>query len=185
MGGLLRLFASAHKTTSTATGPAFEPAAPQLPPELELIPCAPYSGKKILLVDDDAVSMEATSRTLRSSGYAVVGAADYSEAICKVRDGQPDLILLDLSFPPDVAAGGTVSWDGFVIMSWLRQFQNTGSIPILMVTAQSTQGLAARAEKAGALALFHKPVDHDQLLEAISRELNVGSNLDKMAPVAA
>jgi CheY-like chemotaxis protein len=185
MGGLLRLFASARKTTPSATGPAVEPAAPQPPPEVEPISCAPYNGKKILVVDDDPVFMETTSRKLRSGGYAVVAAVDCSEAIGKVRDEQPDLILLDLSFPPNVAAGGAVAWDGFVIMSWLRQFQNTGSIPIIMVSAQSTPGLAARAEKAGALALFHKPVDHEHLLEAISRELNVEANLDKMAPVAA
>ena len=165
MGALLRLFASARKTPPPAgvPGPAAVPVAD---------PIAPSNGKKILIIDDDRVILETTSVKLRTKGYAVVTAEDCSEAIGKVRDERPNLILLDLTFPPNVAAGGAVAWDGFVIMSWLRQFQNTGSIPIMILTVQDTPSVEERALKAGARALFHKPIDHDRLLEAIEKTLD-------------
>jgi CheY-like chemotaxis protein len=173
MGGLLRLFACARKATPTAP----PPVTPTVPD-----PTVSPNGRKILIVDDDPVILETTSVKLRSKGYAVVTALDCSEAIGLVRDEQPDLILLDLTFPPNVAQGGAVAWDGFIIMSWLRQFQNTGSIPIIILTIGDTPGLEDRAMKAGAKALFHKPVDHEQLLGAIQRTLNREPQGASLAP---
>jgi CheY-like chemotaxis protein len=175
MGGLLRLFASARKAPPPA---ALQPT----PPTFAETP-APPKGKKILIVDDDPVILETTSLKLRSEGYAAVTAVDCSDAIGRVRDEQPDLILLDLTFPPNVAQGGAVAWDGFVIMSWLRQFQNTGSIPIIIMTVQDTPNLEERALKAGARALFHKPVDHERLLETIGQVLGVETEVAQ--PVCA
>ena len=160
--GLWRLLASVNTT------PRRQPARPQandLP--------APANGKKVLIVDDDAVILATTSRKLRSKGYTVVTAVDCSEAIGAVRDERPDLILLDLSFPPNVAHFGVVSWDGFDLVSWLRQFQHTSRIPIIILTLLDTPTLEARALKAGARALFRKPVDHERLLETIDRVLGV------------
>ena len=176
MGGLLRLFASARKAPTAAPLPVASPVTS---------PPAPFNGKKVLIIDDDPVILETTSLKLRAQGYAVVTAVDCSEAIGKVRDEQPDLILLDLSFPPNVAAGGAVAWDGFVIMSWLRQFQNTGSIPIMILTIQDTPSVEERALKAGARALFRKPIDHDRLLEAIGEVLNVHDDAGQPARAAA
>src|SRR6185369_8554242 len=78
------------------------------------------TGKKILLVDDDAIILKTTSMKLQSHGYAVVTATDGPSAIQAVRTEKPHLILLDLNFPAD-AGGGAVSWDGLLIVSWLRR----------------------------------------------------------------
>jgi len=145
----------------------------------------PPNGKKVLLADDHPVTLETTSLKLQSRGYPVVTAADCSEAIGLVRDEQPDLILLDLSFPPNVAAGGAVAWDGFIIMSWLRQFQNTGSIPIIILTLEDTPSVKERALKAGARASFQKPIDHDRLLDTISQVLSVEVDAGQLTSVAA
>ncbi len=173
MGGLLRLFASARKTSPSAVP---HPVAAPVDD-----PIVPPNGRKILVVDDDPVILETTSVKLRTKGYAVITAEDCSEAIGKVRDERPDLILLDLTFPPNVAAGGAVAWDGFVIMSWLRQFQDTGSVPIIILTVLDTPGVEERALKAGARALFHKPIDHERLLEAIEKTL--GGKAEVVQPV--
>src|SRR5688572_6603246 len=69
-------------------------------------------GKKILIVDDDAVIIKTTSLKLKAQGYEVSSAMDASEAMTAVRQSRPDLILLDISFPPDVG----IDWDGFKII---------------------------------------------------------------------
>src|SRR5260370_863568 len=76
--------------------------------------------RKILVVDDDPTVLKPLSLKLSSRGYAVTTAVDGSSAIGAVRDEHPDLVVLDLSFPPDIASGGRVTWDGFQIMCWLR-----------------------------------------------------------------
>jgi CheY-like chemotaxis protein len=77
--------------------------------------------KKILVVDDSLLILQMMSMKLTANGYDVVTAEDGGTAVSTVRKEKLDLILLDLSFPPDVAHGGGVAWDGFLIMNWLRR----------------------------------------------------------------
>src|SRR5437899_7248604 len=84
------------------------------------------NGKKVLVVDDDAVILKTTAMKLEAQGYKVVLAKDAPGAIRAARKERPDLILMDVSFPPDVAA---ILWDGFLIMSWLRRLEQTRDIP--------------------------------------------------------
>jgi CheY-like chemotaxis protein len=160
--GLLRLFTPARKGSAPLPKPS-APAVSESP--------AASNGKKILLVDDDPVILETTSSKLRCQGYAVVTGGDSSEAIGLVRDEKPDLILLDITFPPNVAQGGAVAWDGFVLMSWLRQFQETRCIPIFVITGGHADNLEGRSLKAGAKGFFRKPIDHERLLARIKETL--------------
>ncbi|MEI9865127.1 MAG: response regulator [Limisphaerales bacterium] len=70
----------------------------------------PAKAKRILIVDDNEVILKTVSLKLQGAGYKVVTALDGAEAVAAVRREAPDLILLDISFPPDV---GGVEWDGF------------------------------------------------------------------------
>ena len=74
-------------------------------------------AKTILVVDDNEIVIKTISLKLQGAGYRVVSAMDGAEAMAAVRKETPDLILLDISFPPDV---GTVPWDGFRIMEWFQ-----------------------------------------------------------------
>jgi response regulator RpfG family c-di-GMP phosphodiesterase len=60
--------------------------------------------KKILVVDDNIVFLKAMSLKLRTSGYEVITAVDGASAVSSVRKLKPDLILLDLNFPPTAGA---------------------------------------------------------------------------------
>ena len=75
--------------------------------------------KKVLIVDDDAVLIRGLSNVLGGAGYHVLAAEDGAGAVSAVRQEKPDLVVLDIHFPPDVAHGGGVPWDGFLIMNWL------------------------------------------------------------------
>jgi DNA-binding response OmpR family regulator len=127
--------------------------------------------KKILVVDDDAVILTRLAVKLKGSGYDVFTAIDGSQAVSTARKEKPDLILLDITFPPDVAHGGGVAWDGFVIIQWLRRLDEMKNIPIMVITGGDTEKYKDRAMAAGAQAFFHKPVDNDELLTAIHKIL--------------
>jgi CheY-like chemotaxis protein len=127
--------------------------------------------KKILVVDDNLVVLKTLSMKLTANGYEVLTAQEGGEAVSLVRREKPDLMLLDLSFPPDVAFGGGVPWDGFLIMSWLRRIDEARDIPIVVITSSDPAGFKDRALAAGAISFMQKPLDNDALLELIQKTL--------------
>ena len=123
--------------------------------------------KKILVVDDNLVILQTVSMKLTADGYDVVTAEDAAGAVTAMRKEKPDLILLDIGFPPDVAHGGALAWDGFTIMNWLRRLEGTKHIPIVIITGSDPVEYKARALAAGAISFFHKPINNADLLTAI------------------
>src|SRR5215467_10304505 len=103
------------------------------------------SQKKILVVDDDRIVLRTTSSVLAEAGYAVITAEDGASAVEKARREMPDLILLDMIFPPDVAHGGGVPWDGFLIIGWLRRLEEAKNIPIIVMTGSPAEKYKTRA----------------------------------------
>jgi two-component system KDP operon response regulator KdpE len=130
-------------------------------------PIAVGSGKKILVVDDDAVIVKTTSAKLKSQGYQVVTASDASEAMSALRQHKPDLILLDVCFPPDVG----VEWDGLKIMTWMQRMDEAKNIPIIVVSGSEPEKYRERCLATGAAAFFYKPVQYQELLPFIAQFL--------------
>jgi two-component system OmpR family response regulator len=124
---------------------------------------------KILVVDDDQVILKTVRRKLEGVGYRVATALDGSEAIAAVRTENPDLILLDITFPPDVAG---VPWDGFRVMEWLHHMEGPKKIPVIIITGGQEVQNRERALAAGAVAFFNKPIDHDDLIHVIHATLS-------------
>jgi two-component system KDP operon response regulator KdpE len=127
--------------------------------------------EKILVVDDNPVILKTMSMKLTAHGYDVCTAEDGAGAVGAVRRAKPDLILLDLSFPPDVSHGGGVPWDGFLIMEWLRRLEEAKGIPIIVISGGDPVKYKDRALAAGAASFFHKPLNHDELLTVIRKTL--------------
>ena len=124
--------------------------------------------KKILVVDDNAIVIKTITLKLQGAGYQVVTAMDGSEGVALARKENPDLILLDISFPPDV---GGVPWDGFRIMEWFHRLETARKIPIIVITGSEDPKTKDRATSAGAVAFFQKPIEHDDLLKVIRATL--------------
>src|SRR6516225_1851159 len=114
--------------------------------------------KKLLVVEDDAELVELLSYQLKRAGFAVGTAMDGIEALKKARTVAPDLILLDLMLP---------ELDGFAVCEILRRDAVTASIPIVMVTALSTQLARLAGLEAGANAYVTKPFEFKGLLNQI------------------
>ncbi len=87
--------------------------------------------KKILVVDDNEVILKTVSLKLQGCGYQIITALDGTEAVAAARKESPDLILLDINFPPDVDG---VPWDGFRIMDWFHRLDPAKKIPIIIIT---------------------------------------------------
>jgi CheY-like chemotaxis protein len=134
---------------------------------MENQPSGKSPKRKILVVDDNAIVVKTLSFKLKSGGYDVITAVDGSEAVKAARSQKPDLILLDISFPPDVAFGGGVPWDGFLIIDWLRRMDEARNVPIIIISGGDPAKFEQRSKAAGAVGFFQKPIDHDRLLEAI------------------
>jgi CheY-like chemotaxis protein len=98
---------------------------------------------------------------------------DGSQAVSTARLKQPDLILLDINFPPEVAG---VPWDGFRIIQWLKRMEETASVPVFVITGSEAAQYKERALKEGAIGFFEKPVDNENLLQAIQKTLSEPQN---------
>ena len=127
--------------------------------------------KRILVVDDDRIIQRNISVKLKDKGYQVVTALEASQALSALRQNKPDLILLDINFPPDVAHGGGVGWDGIGILEWFQRVDAAKSIPVIIISGTDPAKCEDRVKAIGAVAFFQKPIDHAELHAAIQKHL--------------
>lgn len=164
-GNLLSLFG--RKLTPKADRPvADEVTAPEVEPEV--LPSTFAQGRRILIADDDPVFSRATENRLKAHGFRVSTALDGSSVLQAARSEAPDVILLDLEFPPELPT----SWDGFTIMEWLNQMNWFPNTPIIICTGRQDPDLLQRAKALRAAGVFHKPLDYPSLLGMIEFHLN-------------
>lgn len=116
--------------------------------------------KIILLVDDDQDILLVLRELLEEEGYAVQATNNGAEVEPLLRQGLPDLILLDMLM------AGT---DGREIAKRLKGEATTAAIPLLMISAHPNAEQEARA--AGADGLVAKPFEIDMLLARVARAL--------------
>lgn len=115
-------------------------------------------AETILVVDDEPDVVSFLSRLLTDNGYRVISAGDAIEAMNRVRQDTPDLILLDLQMP---YATGTD------LYRRLRSRSPWREIPVIVVS-----GLAGRhVAVSPAVPVIDKPVDEDRLLREVERAL--------------
>jgi CheY-like chemotaxis protein len=128
-------------------------------------------GKKILVVDDDRIILKTLTIALSCKGYQVLTAIDGPGAVSMVSRERPDLILLDLNFPPDAANVGGALQDGFFIIEWLRRMGEAGDIPIIIISGDKSAKYRRRVQAAKVVGFFPKPIDHAALVAAIRTTL--------------
>lgn len=113
-----------------------------------------FMTKKVLIVEDYEDTREFMKILLESYGYKVIEAADGIEAIDRVKQYHPDLILMDISLPVV---------DGLTATRAIREFdEETKKVPIIAVTAFG-KNYYKKAIEAGCNDLIDKPVDFDSL----------------------
>ncbi|HIE52413.1 MAG TPA: response regulator transcription factor [Armatimonadetes bacterium] len=116
--------------------------------------------KKILAVDDEKHIVRLIQINLERAGYDVVTAYDGLEALKKVEEEQPDLIVLDVMMP---------QLDGFETLKRLKANPATAEIPVIMLTAKSQDADVFRGWQAGVDCYLTKPFNPMELLSFVKR----------------
>ena len=170
-GGLFRGRRHEAPPASTEAASAAIGSSGNIPRITPLVQASPIDGHcpKVLVVDDDPVILKTVGVKLSKAGFEVVTGHDGAEAITTARKEHPDVIVLDINFPPDVA----VTWDGIGVMKWLRRMENGQTPPIIIITGIQQEHLREKALAAGALAFFQKPIDNDGLIALINKTLDL------------
>lgn len=113
------------------------------------------NSKKILVVDDDRMTVELISTYLRREGYTVLSAGEGGAALELARQHHPDLIILDLMLP---------TIDGLDIARLLRADYDT---PIIMLSARSTEDDVLSGLDVGADDYMTKPFSPRELVARV------------------
>ena len=121
---------------------------------------------RILVVDDVAHNVKLLADLLTFHGYEVITATDGDEALERVRDSQPDLVLLDVMMP---------RMNGYDTCRAIRADPATGILPVVMVTALDPAAERIKGIEAGADDFLSKPINRQELLARVKSLLRVQS----------
>ena len=117
-------------------------------------------SKLVLTVDDSAAIREMLAYVLKSAGHRVIEAEDGMEGLQKALANQFDLIITDQSMP---------KMDGITLVKALRALPQYTSVPILLLTTESSDGMKDEGRSAGATGWLVKPFDPNKLIEVVEQ----------------
>ncbi|KQS58478.1 two-component system response regulator [Geodermatophilus sp. Leaf369] len=120
----------------------------------------------ILLVDDEAAITDNLAPFLQRSGFDVVVAADGDQALARVADAAPDLVVLDVLMP---------GRDGRAVLRRVRE--DGGTVPIILLTQVGESGERTMALEEGADDYLNKPFDPHELVARIRAVLRRGASV--------
>jgi chemosensory pili system protein ChpA (sensor histidine kinase/response regulator) len=135
--------------------PAYMKAAPA--------PLVDVRQKPLVMVVDDSITMrKVTTRVLERADFDVVTAKDGLDAVEKLQDNVPDLMLLDIEMP---------RMDGYELATYMRNDSRLRRIPIIMITSRTGEKHRQRALEIGVERYLGKPYQEDDLLRQVQEIL--------------
>ena len=126
--------------------------------------------KKILIVDDAEDTVELLKKRFRSEGYDTAEAYNGEEALQRVPEYIPDLVVLDVMMP---------KIDGYEVCQRLKADEKTKYIPVLMLTAKGEVEHKVRGLNIGADDYMSKPFDYKELSARIRSLLSIRETHEK------
>lgn len=125
---------------------------------------------RILVVDDNKDFCEGAQEILEMEGHLVTIAHDGDESVIRLKENQPELVLMDLRMPK---MNGVRTFD--------KMREMVPDIPVIIVTAFPDEQVISEALRKGAIACLEKPLDFEQILTIINHVLkwsDKGKNVD-------
>jgi two-component system cell cycle response regulator DivK len=122
--------------------------------------------KKILIAEDNSASSELIREGLCGRGYEIIEACDGRQALQKIEETEPDLVLLDIQLP---------ILDGFAVLGQLRQNPRFANVRVVAVTANVMKEDREKGMRAGFDAYISKPIDVAALRLQVDQLLLKGS----------
>ena len=130
-----------------------------------------HDPARILVVDDGPDNIELLRLRLTALGYEVVEAADGEEALAKVAETMPDLVLLDIMMP---------KIDGLEVVRRLKADKTLAFIPVILVTAKAGPKDVIAGLEAGGDDYLTKPIDHGALIARVRSMLRIKALHDEV-----
>lgn len=125
----------------------------------------PVVTPEVMVVDDDELVRESLDRLLVSEGYRVEVACDGEEALARIEERPPHLLITDLSMKGK---------DGYWLISRLKRKSRLESIPVIILTGRRTQD--PELFKLGVDDYLVKPTDPDEIVHRVRRFLGEGES---------
>ena len=134
-------------------------------------PIVRFDGRRVLIVDDNAVNRLVLTRSLEAEGIITHAVASGDEALQWLAQGSSqmpacDIVLLDAQMP---------DMDGFTVARHILKLPRCASLPMVMLSSAGMKGDAQRASEVGIGGYLTKPIARDELLQVLARILNVDS----------
>ncbi|MDE2180369.1 MAG: response regulator [candidate division NC10 bacterium] len=117
---------------------------------------------RVLVVDDEPVAVELLREFLLAKGYEVITAGDGEEALRKVKEERPHLILLDVRMP---------KMDGLEVLRQVKAIDQ--EVSVIMVTGTNEEEIGRQAMALGAFDYITKPVDLPYLEQSLWYKLTM------------
>jgi chemosensory pili system protein ChpA (sensor histidine kinase/response regulator) len=152
MAELARQAAARHKLPPAPEASTAQPEEPAGPP-------------RVLVVDDSITVRRVTEKFLSTRDYTVFTAKDGMEALERMSEFQPDVVLLDIEMP---------RMDGFELLGHLRRDPQWAKLPIIMISSRTAQKHREHAGALGATGFLGKPYQNEVLLDALQEVLASG-----------
>ncbi|WP_432722543.1 response regulator [Jeongeupia wiesaeckerbachi] len=115
--------------------------------------------KKILIVDDSPTERHFLGELLTKNGFTIVTAESGEDAVARVKELMPDLILMDVVMP---------GMNGFQATRTITRDTDTSHIPVIMCTSKNQETDKVWGKRQGAAEYVVKPVDPQELLSKIA-----------------
>ena len=124
-----------------------------------------YKRAKILIIDDQEVSIRLLTEILQKAGYKNIAfTTDSREAKELYQQVQPDVLVLDLTMP---------YLDGFQVMSQLKEVEQGSYLPVIVISGEESKELRFQALESGAKDFLNKPYDRVEVLIRINNLIEV------------
>ncbi len=118
--------------------------------------------KRILIVDDEISILDSLGGILEDEGFETVRAQTGEEALARVNEAIPDLVLLDIWMPPGI--------DGLEVLGKIKQ--DYAFIPVVMMSGHGTIETAVKATRLGAHDFIEKPLSLEKIVLTINNTIN-------------
>ena len=116
--------------------------------------------KKVLIVEDSRMIRGIISKTLKENGFKVIEAEDGIEALEKLHENQPDLVLLDIVLP---------KLDGYHILSIIKDKPRYKKIPVIILTSRDSFKDKIKGHLSAAQSYLTKPFKSQELIKEVNK----------------
>lgn len=119
-------------------------------------------GPIILVVDDEPYMIRLLQHHIERAGYRMIKATNGREALDRIREDKPGLVLMDVMMP---------EINGLEVLAEIRNEPATRDLPVIIMTANAQRFTREEAETAGVSAFLTKPFSPTQLMAEVRRQL--------------